>query len=708
MAVWAAGLAAAPAWSDEGMWTFNQFPVARVEARYGFAPTPAWLDHLRLASVRIAGGCSASVVSPGGLVMTNHHCARRCIDAVSALTHQDYERDGFLARTLTDELRCPGMELNQLSDISDVTGRVQAATAGATSDRFFEVQKAAIAAIEKECATSDRFRCDVVSLYRGGRYDLYRYRRLQDIRLAFAPEEAIAFFGGDPDNFNFPRYDLDVAFLRIYAADGQPMKMEHFLAWSDGDLREGDLTFVSGHPGGTSRELTLAQLDDDRDMRLPAAMNRASELRGFLTQYQARGAEQQRHSSDDLFSTENGLKGLKGRHAALADKAFYGQLVQREQDFRNRVRAQPELQNQYGTVWDEVAGLVQRLQALRKAYGALERGQNAVLFGLARGLVRYAAEIGKPNGERLTEYTDSRLPQYRLGVLSKRPVYKELEAATLGWSLTKLREDLGPDHALVKRLFARLSPQEVARAAVQGSQLDDLQTDPEGNATGGLRKRLLDGGKAAIDASNDPMLELARAIDPAARAIRKQLETEVEGPLRQAQEKLARARFAVYGDSKYPDATFTLRLSFGAVRGYVENGKTVQPFTAIAGAFERHTGAAPYALPASWLAAQDRLGPRVPFNFVTTNDIIGGNSGSPMVNREGQLVGLVFDGNIQSLGGDYGFDESVNRTVAVHSAVLLEALDTVYGARRLADEIRGGSGSGSGRGTGQPKLSGPP
>ena len=686
-------LLATPAWSDEGMWTFNQFPAATVKAKYGFEPTEAWLDHLRLASVRIAGGCSASVVSPDGLVMTNHHCARRCVDAIAGLAGKDYNRDGFLAAKAADERRCPGMELNQLSDISDVTARVQASTAGVASDKFFDVQKAAIAAIEKDCATSDEFRCEVVSLYRGGLYDLYRYRRLQDIRLVFAPEEAIAFFGGDPDNFMFPRYDLDVSFVRIYATDGQPMKMEHHLAWSDGSLREGDLTFVSGNPGGTSRELTRAQLDDDRDWLLPALMNRASEFCGFITQYQTRGKEQKRHSRDQLFGYENWLKGMKGRHAALADKAFYGQLVQREQDFRARVQAQPELERQYGKVWDQMAEIVQRQQALRKPYGALERGIDSELFGIARSLVRYATEVGKPNGERLKEYTDSRLPQFKQGLLSKRPIYNELETATLGWSLIKLREDLGPDHPLVKRVFASRSPTDVARAAVLGSRLADLRTDRNGNATGGLRKALYDGGKAAIDASKDSMIELARALDADARAIRTRVETEVDGPLKQAQEKLARARFAVYGTSNYPDATFTLRLSYGVVKGYVEDGNVVQPFTTIAGAFERHMGAEPFALPASWLAAKGRLGGRVPFNFVTTNDIIGGNSGSPVVNRQGEIVGLVFDGNIQSLGGDYGFDEAANRTVAVHSAALLEALDKVYGARRLVDEIRGGIGA---------------
>jgi len=682
-------MCAAPAWSDEGMWTFNQFPAATVKAKYGFEPTQAWLDHLRLASVRIAGGCSASVVSPGGLVMTNHHCARNCTEAVASLAKKDYNRNGFLAAKIDDEPRCPGMELNQLSDISDVTARVQAATAGVASESFFDVQNAAIAAIEKECATSDEWRCEVVSLYRGGRYDLYRYRRFQDIRLVFAPEDAIGFFGGDPDNFMFPRYNLDVSFVRIYAADGRPMKMEHHLAWSDGSLREGDLTFVSGNPGGTSREFTRAQLDDDRDWRLPAQMNFVSEFRGFMTQYQTRGAEQKRHSNDQLYGYENWLKAMKGQHAALADKAFYGQLVQREQDFRARVQAQPELERQYGKVWDEMAEIVQRRQALRKPYGALERGINSDLFRIARRLVRYAAEVDKPNGERLKEFTDSRLPQFKQGLLAKRPIYPELETATLGWSLTKLREDLGPDHPLVKRLFASRSPTDVARVAVLGSRLAELRTDRNGNATGGLRKTLYDGGQAAIDASNDPMIELARALDADARAIRTRVETEVDGPLSQAQEKLARARFAVYGISNYPDATFTLRLSYGAVKGYVENGTAVPPFTTIAGAFARHTGVEPFALPASWLAAKGRLGGLVPFNFVTNNDIIGGNSGSPVVNRQGEVVGLVFDGNIQSLGGEYGFDEAVNRTVAVHSAVILEALDKVYGARRLVDEIRG-------------------
>lgn len=690
----------ASAFADEGMWTFNNFPAAKVKAKYGFEPTKAWLDHLRLSSVRIAGGCSASVVSADGLVMTNHHCARHCIENLSGNMKKDFARDGFFAKKEQDEARCPGMELNQLAEITDVTKRLQEATKNVADDKFADVQRAEIAAIEKECATSDDVRCEVVSLYRGGRYDLYQYRRFQDIRLVMAPEEAIAFFGGDPDNFMFPRYDLDVSFIRIYGKDGKPMKMEHHLSWSDGTIKEGDVTFVSGNPGGTSRGLTVAQLEDDRDVRLPATLVRLAELRGYMAQYQERGAEQKRHSNDILFGVENGFKAITGRHGALADKAFYGQLVKNEQDFRAKVKAKPELEKQYGQAWDTIAGLVKKQQNYRKIYTALEqRGPMSALFGLARGYVRYAEEIGKPNGERLKEFSDARLPQFRQSMLANRPIYDELEIATLTWSLTKLREDLGPDHPVIKRVFGTKSPAEIASAAVKGSKLKDLKTDKTGNATGGLRKELLDGGKAKIDASKDSMIELARALDADARAIRKKYETEIEGPLKKQQELLAKARFAVYGDSLPPDATFTLRLSYGAVRGFENDGTQVKPFTTIAGAFARHTGSAPFALPKSWMSHQAQLGPDVPFNFVSTNDIIGGNSGSPMVNQKGEVVGLIFDGNLQSLGGEYGFDEAVNRAVAVHSSALIEALSKIYGAQRLVDEIQQ---NGGGMKAGQP------
>jgi len=681
-------LAAGSAFADEGMWTYNNFPSAAVKKKYGFEPTKDWLDHLRLSSVRIAGGCSASVVSANGLVMTNHHCARECIENLSGLQKKDFNKDGFLAKTQADEARCPGYELNQLAEITDVTTRVQDATKGVPDDKFSETQKATIAAIEKECATSDDFRCEVVTLYRGGRYDLYKYRRFQHVYLVWAPEDAIAFFGGDPDNFMFPRYDLDVSFLRIYGADGKPMKMDHYLKWSANGVKDGDLTFVSGNPGGTSRTLTVAQLEDDRDFKLPLSLMRLSELRGLITEYQNRGKEQKRHSNDVLFDVENSIKALKGRHDALADKAFFGKLVKDEADFRAKVKAKPELEKQYGKAWDEIATLVGKLQSIRKEYNNLERGPYSALFGIARSIVRYNDEKEKPNGERLKEYADARLPQLKQNVLSNKPIYDELEIATLTWSLTKLREDLGPDHPTVKKVLGLKSPAEVATALVKGTKLKDLKADKSGNPIGGLRKDLFEGGKAKVDASKDPMIEFVRSFDAEARAVRKKFETEIDGPLKKQQELLAKARFAVYGDAIYPDATFTLRLSYGQVKGYEENGKQVTPVTTFAGAFDRHTGADPFALPKSWLAAKAKLDLNTPFNFATTNDIIGGNSGSPVVNQAGEVVGLIFDGNIQSLGGDYGFDESVNRAVAVHSSALIEAMDKIYGARRLVDELK--------------------
>ena len=678
------------AFADEGMWTFNNFPAAKVGQAYGFTPDQAWLDHVRMASVRIAGGCSASLVSAEGLVMTNHHCARSCIENVSGLTHKDYNRDGFYAKTTAEEARCPGMEMNQLVDITDVTKRVQDATKDAKPETFNEVQKSAIAAIEKECGTSDDVRCEVISLYEGGRYDLYKYRRYQDIRLVFAPEDRIAFFGGDPDNFNFPRYDLDVSMVRIYGADGKPLQNAEHLAWSDGKLKDGDLTFVSGNPGGTSRDLTMAQFDDERDDKLVRDIAYRSEVRGYLTQYQERGAEEKRQSNDLLFGTENSLKVFKGRHEALADVAFHDQLAANEKAFRAKVMADPALAQAYGGVWDAIAQLVRKDETYRTEYMALERGvRYSSLFTIARNLLRHGDETAKPNGERLREFGESRLPQMKSMTLVNEPIYDELEISMLTWSLTEMRAELGADHPIVKRVFGKRSPAQIATDAVKNTRLKDLQVDARGNATGGYRKQLWDGGKAAVDASHDPMIELARALDPDARAIRKKVETEVDGPMKRQQELLAKARFAVYGDSNYPDATFTLRLSYGTVKGWTEGDHAVAPFTTMAGAFDRATGADPFQLPDSWIKAKGRLNLATPFDFASTNDIIGGNSGSPLVNRKGEVAGLIFDGNIHSLGGDYGYDPVLNRAVAVDSAALLEAMDKVYGAGRIVKELTG-------------------
>jgi hypothetical protein len=674
-------IGATSALADEGMWTYNNFPSARVKAKYGFEPTQEWLDKVRLASAKFGSGCSASFVSPEGLVMTNHHCARGCIQQLST-QKKDFIANGFLAKTQAEELQCPALEVNQLVELTDVTGTLNAATAGLTGKAYADTLKAEKARLEKDCATGDEVRCDVVTLYQGGRYNLYKYHRYQDVRLVFAPEHAIAFFGGDPDNFEYPRYDLDVTFLRVYQG-GKPVKTEHYFKWSTRGAKEGELTFVPGHPGRTSRGLTVAQLEYQRDVALPNRLFRLAELRGMLTEFQNRGAEQKRISSNMLFSVENGFKALRGRHAALLDKKFFAQKVAAEQELRQRIEADPKMKAKYGAAWDEIARATDALRDLRKEYELIEgdSGLSSQLYSLAGTLVRAAEELPKENSARLRGYNDSNLPALKARLMSKAPIYPELEIAQLTFSLTKLREELGADHPFVKKVLGKESPAALATRVVKGSKLGEPK----------VRQQLFDGGKKAIEASKDPMIQLALLVDPDARAIRARYEDEVESVINKNSELVAQAKFDIYGTELYPDATGTLRLSYGAVKGYQQDGKQVAPITFMGGTFERHTGEDPFALPRSWLAAKGRLALDTPMNFVSTNDIIGGNSGSPLINKDAEIVGLAFDGNIHSLGGEYGFDESVNRTVSVHSEALIESLKAIYRADRLLEELRPGS-----------------
>jgi len=679
--------------ADEGMWTFNNFPSQKVKQKYGFEPSKEWLDHVRLSSVRLAQGCSASIVSLNGLVMTNHHCAHQCIEQLST-AQKDYVASGFYAKTDKDEIKCPVLEANQLVQITDVTDRVNAATKGLTDKAYNDALKAASAKIEKECTTGTDVRCDVVELYHGGQYNLYKYHRYQDVRLAFAPEFAIAFFGGDPDNFMFPRYDLDVAFVRIYEND-RPARTE-YLKWSPEGAKEGDLAFVSGNPGGTSRLLTIAQLEYQRDIALPSALLRLAELRGLLTEFADRGPEQKRISNGMLFGVENSLKGLKGRYEALLDKNFFASKVAAEQAFRSKINLDPAKKRTYGSAWDTVAKATSELKQIRNPLGLLEQGSGlsgfpsqgsgfiSQLYGIAKVLVRSSEELPKPNEQRLKEYVDSRMPVLKQRLFSTAPIYDEFEITTLTFSLTKLREVLGPDDPTVKKILGKQSPREVATALIHGTKLRDLK----------VRQALFDGGKKAVDASDDPMIAFARKVNPDARAIRKKYEDEIESVEKKNNELIAKASFDIYGTSTYPDATFTARLSYGQVKGWDENGKYVKPITNMAGAFERNTDREPFALPKSWLTAKSNLNLGTPMDFCTTNDIIGGNSGSPVVSKNGEVIGLVFDGNIHSLGGEYGFDEALNRTVAVHSSAILESLGKIYGANRILDELRPQQGSG--------------
>jgi hypothetical protein len=666
--------------ADEGMWTYNNFPSDKVQAAYGFKPDQAWLDKVRLGSARLAQGCSASFVSKDGLVMTNHHCAHHCIAELSTKT-KDLVKNGFLAKDKKAELKCPAMEVNQLVSITDVTAQINAATAGKSGAAYFEAQKAEQAKITKACATSDSIRCDVVTLYKGGKYDLYTYRRYQDVRLAFAPELAIAFFGGDPDNFNFPRYDLDAAFVRVYE-NGKPLVTKDFLPFAKTAAAAGDVTFVSGHPGHTSREYTVAELAFERDFTLPRRLTRIAELRGTLTQFGKKGPEQKRIAGADLFSIENGFKARFGREMALMDAPFFASKVKAQQELIDRTPAaqRPALQKAIA----EIEGALVVGRDLWPAYFNVEQGWAfySDTFEHARALVRAADELAKPNETRLKEFSDAAWPATREELLSTAPIYKDLEQLKLAFGLTKLRETLTTDDPFVQKVLGKQSPEQLATALLKSK----LGTVAE-------RKKLLDalakGDRTLIDKSTDPMIVFARKVDLEARAVRSRYENEVTAVIDRASEVIAKARFAAWGTAVYPDATFTLRLSFGKIAGWKERGADVPAMTLMGGAFDRHTGADPYALPPTWLKARTKINAQTPMNIATTNDIIGGNSGSPVVNKNGEVIGLIFDGNIHSLGGEYGFNPDNNRAVAVHASAIVEALRNIYGAANLADELVG-------------------
>jgi hypothetical protein len=674
-------LLALPAAADEGMWTYDAFPSEAVKKAYGFAPSQEWLDKVRLGSVRLAGGCSASFVSPDGLVMTNHHCVRDCIEDLSS-PKQDLLATGFQAKTPAEERRCPKVEANQLEKMTDVTARMNAATKGLTGAAFNTALKKEMAAAESECATSTDLRCDVVTLFNGGKYHLYQYRRFQDVRLVFAPEFSMAAFGGDPDNFNFPRFGYDVAFLRVWQGDA-PAKSPHFLPWAKQGAKEGDLVFVSGHPGGTERKATVAELEFQRDVNLPYLLLQLAELRGMLREFASASPERFRTTRSRLRAVENGLKALRGRHQALADPALLARKRQDEAELRQRVDANPQVKAATAGAWEEMTQALDAYRRLLPEYRMKEQAEAfpGDLFTLARHLVRVAEETPRPNAERLREYTEAQLPTVRQQLLRAAPVATELEQALLGFGLNRLRETLGADDPFVQQVLGREAPADLARALVKGTKLGDVK----------VRKALLEGGKAAVDASTDPMIVFARKVDAEARAVRKRYEDTVEAVLKRNGERIARAHLAVYGTSGYPDATFTLRLNAGQVKGWEENGRAVAPLTTFGGAWARHTGKEPFKLPDTWVKARGRVPPETPLDMATTHDIIGGNSGSPVVDRDGRVVGLIFDGNLHSLGGRYAYVPEKNRAVAVHGDGLLAALEHVYGATHVVRELRAAS-----------------
>jgi hypothetical protein len=673
-------MAAAPViHAEEGMWTFDNPPLKQLAAKYNFHPTQAWLDHLRLASVRLNDGGSGSFVSPNGLLLTNHHVARGQLQKNSTAEH-DYLRDGFYAATPETEMKSADLEVNVLVGMEDVTARVQSAAKGIGDQaKALKARDAAIAAIEKESKDKTSLRSDVVSFYQGGEYWLYTYKAYTDVRLVFAPEQQAAFFGGDPDNFTYPRYDLDMALFRVYE-NGKPLHTDNFLKWSAKGAAPGELIFISGHPGSTERDDTEAQLLMERDVRGPAVTEYLQRRIATAQAFAAQGPEQARLVGSTIFGLQNSLKVYLGRGEALADPAILAKKQAEENDFRAKVNANKEWKKEYGKAWDEIARAEEKVKPEIKVQ--IFRRADSRLFTLALQTVQYVAEIKKPDGERLPQYHDAGLDTLKFQLLSPAPIYPSTEKLFLAAALKLCQEKLGNNDAFAQAILQGGEVNATVNALVDGTKLADPAA----------RKALLDGGEAAVAASTDPMIVAARRADPILREAQRRIHDTVTSVLTPAGEKLGQARFMVYGKDAYPDATFTLRLSYGTVEGYPYNGTIAPPFTTFYGLYDRaasFSNKPPFDLTAKEAAGRHKLDLSTPLDFVATGDIIGGNSGSPVVNRDGELVGLIFDGNIESLAGDFVYDGAKNRAVAVHSSGMIEGLRKLYGAGALADELEG-------------------
>jgi hypothetical protein len=668
--------------ADEGMWLYNEVPKDKIKAKYGFELTQAWLDHVRLSSVRFNNGGSGSFVSADGLTFTNHHVGAGCVQQLSTEGH-DYIKTGFYAKTQAEEAKCPNLELNQLVGIEDVTEKVNAGVKPEMSAADAgTAQRSAMSQIEKDCSTSSGLRCDVVTFYSGQVYNLYKYKKYTDVRLVFAPEMDMAFFGGDPDNFTYPRYDLDITFFRVYE-DGHPAHLDNYLRWSRTGVKNNELIFVSGHPGNTSRMQTMAQLEFTRDVNYPSTLAMLKRRIALLQDFSKQSEENARIAKEDIFGMQNGQKAITGYDAGLLDKSLWDAKAADEAKLRAAYKADAKNAGK-ADPWDAIAQAMKLQHEIFFQLFYLER-----LRGFASGLpqtariqVRAAAEKAKPNGDRLREYRDSGLPSLEQQLFSTAPVYKSLDTVLLADSLAEMQDALGKDNPDVQKVLNGKTPADAAKDMIAGTKLDDVA----------VRKQLYEGGEAAIEASNDPLIVAMRAIEPDARTARKQFDDKIDSVVRFNGTLIAKARFVQSGFSQAPDATFTLRLSYGAVKGYKENGKDIPYFTVMGGAYEHaaeHGNEAPHKLPESWMNAKAKIDLKTPFNFVSTADIIGGNSGSPTVNKKGEVVGIIFDGNIQSLSANFAYSEVQSRAVSVDSRGIQEALRKIYGAGALADELSG-------------------
>lgn len=660
-----------PLAADEGLWPYNLVPKDYLAKKYNFKVTDEWLNHLRLSSIRF-GGASASFVSPDGLVLTNHHVGRGAIQNLST-AERNLIKTGFYARTRDEELKCPGVQLWVLQEIEDVTDKVLGSEKpGMSAQEVLAARQKVISEIEKEASKTSGLRCQVVSLYSGAMYNLYKYKVYSDVRLVFAPEEEVAFFGGDPDNFNYPRYDLDIAIFRVYE-NGQPLKTPHYLKWKSSPLKEGDLVFCSGNPGSTGRLLTYDQLIFLRDVAYPFNIANLKRRQAMLHEYSRKGPEQARIALNTLFGVENSLKATIGYQSGLLDRNLMERKQAEEKAIRQAIAASPELAKEFGQAWDEIAQAQKEYAAIYKEYMLFERGNafDTVYFNLARAIVRTASR------------RDQQAPAEMPGRMPAE-INDDFEIFKLTNSLQFLKEQL-PDHQETKWILGCQSPEEVAKALITGTRLKD----PE------FRKKLTEGGAEAIYTCNDPMIKLALLVEPISQGLREIYQKKVQAVETKNGTLIARAIFKLKGTSIPPDATGTLRLSFGVVKGYVEDGKKIPFQTTFAGLYRKaqeKNFQAPWSLPEQWLQKKQLLNLNTPLNFVATVDSIGGNSGSPVVNRKGELVGVLFDGNIQSLPTRFVYEDKIARSVMVHADGIIEALLKVYNARPLVDELLGKTG----------------
>jgi Peptidase S46 len=669
--------------ADEGMWLFSNPPKKLLKEKYNFEPSEEWLKNVQQAAVRFNSGGSGAFVSPQGLVITNHHVGADALQKLST-PDRDLVAKGFYAKTRDEELKCVDLELNVLVSTEDVTKRVNAAVKSDTNAADAEkARRGAMNTIEKESLDATGLRSDVITFYHGGEYHLYRYKKYTDVRLVFAPEQAIAFFGGDPDNFEYPRFDLDICFFHVYE-DGKPIKVEHYLPWSKSGAGDDELVFVAGNPGHTDRLDTVRHLEFLRDRNYPSSLRTIFRREVMLTTYSERSLENARRAKDELFDYQNTRKARIGGLAGLQDPEIMQRKRDEEKALRAAVAKDPSLKDDV-SAWDDVSKAIDQWEKIYVDWALLENGNafNSELFEIARTLVRMGDEDKKDNAERLREYRQSNRESLEQELFSEAPIYDDLETAKLADSLSMFMEQAGAENEWVKKTLQGKSPQARADELVRGTRLKEVA----------FRKELAAGGRTAIDGSNDPMILLARLVDSPSRDVRRTYEEKVDEPMKQAYAKIAKAVFAVNGTDTYPDATFTLRLAFGQVKGYKQDGKSIPPWTTIGGAFQHadtHGSKSPFELPSSWLQPPQALNMDTPFNFVSTADIIGGNSGSPVINRDGEYVGIIFDGNIQSLVLDFTYTDAQARAVSVHSSAILEALRKVYQADTLADEIEHG------------------